>query len=174
MPTSHRGVKSGGTEKSLAMGPNSQISKRTGLTLSNDKSCKKIRKVPDVATGIASTLRQGVRSSQEGLLLLNQPSNPPVPAVGVTSNSLRGGHIHDRSSPPSTTTSNTSFPAPLQSLELGSVVSCTGSGLRSALHSGSLELASMLEAAKQLLERRCYRVSPFIVSSKDMLDVSVE
>ena len=174
MPTPHRAVKSGGAEKTLAMGPNSRIGKRTGSTLSNDKSRKKIRKASDAATGIASTLRQGVRSSQEGLPPSNQPSNPPVPAVGVTSNSLRGGRIHNHSSPPSTATSNTSFPAPSQSLELGSVASFTGAGPRSALHSGSLELASVLEAAKRLLERYCYKVSPFIVPGEDMLDVSVE
>ena len=174
MLTPHQAVKSGGVEKTLAMGPNSRISKRTSSTLSNDKSHKKISKAPDAASGIASTLQDGVRSSQEGLPPSNQASNPPVLAVGITSNSLRGVRIHYHSSPPSTATSNTSFPVPSQSSELGSVASFTGAGLRSALHSGSLELASMLEAAKRLLERHCYRVSPFIVPGEDMLDVSVE
>jgi hypothetical protein len=55
------------------------------------------------------------------------------------------------------------------------VASFTGrAGPRSALYSGSLEVASVLEATKRLLERYCYRVSPFIVPGEDMIDVSVE
>jgi hypothetical protein len=55
------------------------------------------------------------------------------------------------------------------------VASFTGRvGPRSALHSGSLELASVLEAVKRLLERHCYRVSPFIAPGEEMMDVSTE
>ena len=42
------------------------------------------------------------------------------------------------------------------------------------VHSGSLELASVLQAAKRRIEQHCYRVSPFIVPGEDVLDVSVE
>jgi hypothetical protein len=203
MPTPRRAAKSQGAEKTQAMGPNSQLrpppgsdpelptlaavaaGKRTGSTLSNDKSCKKVRKAPRAATGkastpqaatrIASTPQEVVRLSQEGLQPYNRPLNTPVPAAKVTTSSLRGGLIHNHSSPPSTATSYLAFPSPSQSSELGSVASFAGrAGPRSALHSGSLELASVLEAAKRLLERYCYKVFPFIVPGEDMLDVSVE
>jgi hypothetical protein len=193
MPTPRRAAKSQGAEKTQAMGPNSQIrpppgshpelptlaavaaGKRTGSTLSNDKSRKKVRKAPHAATRIASTPQEVVRLSQEGLPPYNRPLNTPVPAAKVTTSSLRGGLIRNHSSPPSTATSYLAFPSPSQSSELGSVASFTGCvGPRSALHSGSLELASVLEAAKRLLERYCYKVSPFIVPGEDMLDVSVE
>jgi hypothetical protein len=193
MPTPRRPAKSQGAEKTPATGPSSRTrppsgshpksptqtsvaaSKRTGSTLSNDESRKKGRKAPYAATGRASTPQDVVRLSQEGFPPSNRPSNTPVPAAKVTTSSLRGGLIHNHSSPPSTATSSTAFPSPSQSSELGSVASWTGrTGPRSALHSGSLELASMLEAVKRLLERYCYRVSPFIVPSKEMLDISVD
>ena len=193
MPTPRRAAKSQGAEKTQAMGPNSRIrpppgshpelptlaavaaGKRTGSTLSNDKSRKRIKKVPSPTPGIALTSQEVVRLSQEELPPSNRPLNTLVPAVKVTSKSLRRGLIHNHSSPLSTATSYTSFPSPSQSSDLGSVASFTGrAGPRSALHSGSLELASVLEAAKRLLERYCYKVSPFIVPGEDMLDVSVE
>jgi hypothetical protein len=202
MPTPRRAAKPQDAEKTQGMGPNSRIrpqsgsqpklptqtavaaGKRTGSTLSNDESRKKVRKAPYAATGIASTPhaatriastpQEVVRLAQEGLPPSNRPSNTPVPAAKVTSKSLRG-LIHNHSSPPATATSSTSFPSPSQSSELGSVASFTGrAGPRSVLYSGSLELASVLEAAKRLLERYCYRVSPFIVPGEDMIDVSVE
>jgi hypothetical protein len=195
MPYPRRAAKSQVTEKTQPLGPNSQIrppsdvhrehpavrdaaaGKRTGSMSGHDKSRKRMRNAPHAGTGagVASTLQDGVQSSQEGLPPSNQPSNPPVRGVGVTSNSLRGGLIPNHSPPSSTASTNASLPSSSQSSELGSVASFTGRpGTRSALHSGSLELASVLEAAKRLLERYCYRVSPFIVPGDEMLDVSVE
>jgi len=45
---------------------------------------------------------------------------------------------------------------------------------QSALHSESLELASVLEAVKRFLEWYCYRVSPFINPAEEIMDVSAE
>lgn len=101
---------------------------------------------------------------------IGNQSNP----VAVRSSSLREGHVDSHPSPVSATSSGTSLASPSQPSELGSVVAFTGrAGPRSALHSGNIELASMLEAVKRLLERYCYRVSPFIAPG-EMLDVSIE
>jgi len=133
--------------------------KRPLSTLSNGNARKKMRKAPYATSGIAQESREVVRSSRAGLPPPNTPSSAPGPAVKVTSYSLRGGHIDNHSSPLSTARS-TPLPSPSQLSDLGSVASFAGHpGPRSALHSGSLELASVLEAVKRLLEWYCYRVS---------------
>lgn len=192
MPTPRRTPNSQAVEKIQAGAQNSRIrppdsshpelskltavaaGKRPLSTSSNGNARKKMRKAPHATSGIAQDSREAVRSSQAGLPPPNTPSRAPGPAVKVTSNSLRGGHIDNHSSPPSTAT-YTPLPSPSQSSELGSVASFAGRpGPRSALHSGSLELASVLEAVKRLLERYCYRVSPFINPAEEMMDVSAE
>jgi hypothetical protein len=118
---------------------------------SDEQSRQKIRKAAPDTTGIA---------------------NQRIP-VRVTSHPLREGRV-DNHSPPSTAASGTSFSSS-QSSGLGSVASFTGrAGPRSALHSGSLELASVLESVKRLLERYCLRVAPFVAPGEEMIDVSAE
>ena len=148
--------------------------KRPLSTSSNRNARKKMRKPSHATSGIAQDSREVVPLSRAGLPPPNTPSSAPGPAVKVTSYSLRGGHIDNHSSPLSTSRS-TPFPLPSQSSDLGSVASFAGRpGPRSALHSGSLELASVLEAVKRLLERYCYRVSPFINPAEEMMDVSAK
>ncbi|KAI5848027.1 hypothetical protein BZA05DRAFT_118135 [Tricharina praecox] len=78
------------------------------------------------------------------------------------------------SSPPQPPPSSPPRPRPslLQPPDLGSVASSTGHpGPRSVLYSGNLELTSVLEVVKRLLERYCYRVCPFIASAEEMIDI---
>jgi len=171
MPTSHRATRSQVPQQSQAEGslprrtrppPRSEpelptlsavaAGKWPSTTPNGEQRRKKSRKAPDATTGTA-----------------NQP-NP----VAVRSSSLREGRVDSHPSPASTTSSGTSLASPLQPSELGSVAAFTGrAGPRSALHSGNFELATVLEAVKRLLERHCYRVSPFIAPS-EMLGVSIE
>jgi hypothetical protein len=119
---------------------------------SDEQSRQKIRKAAPATTGIA---------------------NQRIP-VRVTSHPLREGRV-DNHSPPSTAASGSTSFSSSQSSGLGSVASFTGrAGPRSALHSGSLELASVLESVKRLLERYCLRVAPFVAPGEEMIDVSAE
>jgi hypothetical protein len=151
--------------------------KRPSSAPGNDEPHKKVPKTSNATTGAAHNSRESYRFLRAGLPLSNVPSKAPIPAVKLNSFSLRAGPTDNHSFPPSTATSNSSIssPSPSQSSELGSVASVTSrAGPRSALHSGSLELASVLEAVKRLLERHCYRVSPFIAPGEEMMDVSTE
>jgi len=175
----------GGTQESRIRPPASshpELSKLTAFmagkrplsTSSNGNARKKMRKPLHATSEIAQDLREVVRSSRAGLPPANTPSSALGPAVKVISYSLRGEHIDNYSSPLSTSRS-TPFPSPSQSLDLGSVASFAGrSGSQSTLHSGSLELASVLKAVKRLLEQYCYRVSLFISHAEEMMDVSAE
>jgi hypothetical protein len=195
MPTPHRTTKSQAAEMIQPAGrkprirppppPHSEPAARTGVAAGkrpssapgNDEPRRKVPKASNATTGAAQNSRESYQLPRAGLPPSNAPSKPPIPAVKVTSFSLRGGPTDNHSFPPSTASSNSSIssPSPSQSSELGSVASFTGRvGPRSALHSGSLELASVLEAVKRLLERHCYRVSPFIAPGEEMMDVSTE
>jgi hypothetical protein len=194
MPASQRAAKSQAAEVIQASSPKPRIrppirprpepptlraaatGKRLRSTPANDEPRKKIPKALNATSEAAQTSRERYRLPPVGLPPSDGPSNAPIPAVNMTSFSLRGGLIDNRSArSAAASNSSVSSPSPSQSSELGSVASFTGrTGPRSALHAGSLELASVLEAVKRLLERYCYRESPFIASGEKMIDVSTE
>lgn len=167
MPTSHRAtssqasdeIRTGGRRPRMRPPPRPlpelptpfAAGKRPCSTPNDEQRRRKVRKPTDGTTGIA---------------------NEPTP-VTVTSHPLRAARVDNPPSPPSTAASGRSF-SPSQSSRLGSIAPYTGrAGPRSALHSGNLELASVLESVKRLLERYCYRVSPFIAGD-EIADVSAE
>jgi len=146
--------------------------KRPRSTLGNDKPRKKVQIELNTTSGATQPSRESSGWPQVGLPASNAPSSTPIPTDDVSRCPHLGGPIGNNHAPP-TATPNSSVPSSVS--QLGSVAAFTGrAGPRSALHAGSLESASVLETVKRLLERHCYRVSPFITSSREMVDVSTE
>lgn len=115
-------------------------------------------------------------SPAAGFPASNTRMDPPIPAVSITSYSLGSERIGSSLPALSSSSSYRYVPSslPLPPSELGSVASMTGCrGPRSSLHSGDMATASVLETFKRLLQRYCYKVSPFISPGEDMLEVSV-
>jgi hypothetical protein len=173
MPTSHGANSSQAAEEIRAGGRRPRM---------RPQAAPRSRPELPTPSAVAAGKRPSSRPSDEQSRKKIQKAAPGTPGIAnqrmpvkVTSHPLREGRVDNHLSPPSTAASgSTSFP-PSQSSGLGSVASFTGrAGPRSALHSGSLELASVLESVKRLLERYCLRVAPFIAPGEEMIDVSAE